>query len=72
MKWTRPLEGFLEVAVAVWLSEIFFHRTGSPAVRQKVPRALVPRMGQTETVKVGVGRTSHRPLVPLPIPNNQV
>jgi hypothetical protein len=69
MKWTRPLERFLEVPVAVWLSDIFFHRPGGRAVRQKVRRG---ENGQSEAVKVGVGRTSHRPLVPLPIQNNQV
>jgi hypothetical protein len=35
MKWTRPLEKFLEIVVAVWMFDIFFHRPGSPAVRQK-------------------------------------
>jgi len=37
MKWTRPLERFLEIVVAVWMLDIFFHRPSSPAVLQKGP-----------------------------------
>jgi len=37
LKWTRPLEKFLEVVVAVWMFDIFFHGPSSPPVRQKGP-----------------------------------
>jgi hypothetical protein len=37
MKWICPLERFLEIIVAVWMFDIFFHRPASPAVGQKGP-----------------------------------
>lgn len=37
MKWTRPLERFLEMVVALWMFDVFFHRAGNPPVRQEGP-----------------------------------
>ena len=30
MKWTRPLERMLDIAVALWLLDIFFRRGSDP------------------------------------------
>jgi hypothetical protein len=63
MKWTRPLERFLEMVVALWMFDVFFHRAGNPPLRQEDPsqrewaRPGVKARGAS-TRRANIGRTA--------------
>jgi len=58
MKWTRPVETFIGVAVAAWLIDIFFRRPTTIAVRQT---AFEREAGLSERLGVSAARARVAP-----------